>query len=195
MPYCHHRKILHFTMITQTPAKRRSAQAQAKNGKNCRPPLNQSNYTTRALKSQAQNRLTARPARPCRPSAFSAISHIDRRPPQITLSVKSSSFPQNSLSSHRSFLLLKIITLSLSFLMYLANSERSFSSCAGVSSPSKTEFCILHKYFLHVLNTFGNTLFPSPSSSISYTKITYITYHHILNPSYFFSPIKCFISL
>ncbi len=30
---------------------------------------------------------------------------------------------------------------------------------------------------------------------VGYTSTTYMSYHHILNPSYSFSPIRCLISL
>lgn len=51
------------------------------------------------------------------------------------------------------------------------------------------------KYFLQILNTCDHRFWPFSSLQISYTNTTYIFYHHILNPSYSFSPIKCLMSL
>ena len=114
---------------------------------------------------------------------------------QIKKLVLSSLMPQNSLSSHLSCRLLNSIIESSEVSTCGFSSCLSFSSCTFDSSPSKTEFWICVKYFLHILNMRDHLFCPLSVLLISYTSTIYIFHHHILNPSYSFSPIRCFISL
>ena len=114
---------------------------------------------------------------------------------QIKKLVLSSSMPQNSLSSHLSCRLLNSIIESSEVSTCGFSSCLSFSSWTFDSSPSKTEFWICVKYFLHILNMRDHLFCPLSVLLISYTSTIYIFHHHILNPSYSFSPIRCFISL
>ena len=83
------------------------------------------------------------------------------------------------------FLLLKTITESIALRICLDSSDCNFIYCNSVISPSKTDFCMCVRYFLHILNMLRAALTPPSLISISYTKMQYIYYHHqILNPSY-----------
>jgi hypothetical protein len=123
-------------------------------------------------------------------SLYFIKSDIDRRIHQMKLSMLLHSLPTISLSSHFSSLFVKIMTLSSSsFMIFLALNFNSFSF-GSLNSPSKTEFWIQHKYFLH-----NFSIFPTLFSPKSYTRITYIYYHHILKGLYSSIPSRCLLNL
>ena len=72
----------------------------------------------------------------CRPTGIFALSEVDSHNRKLVIS---SSFPQNSLSNHRSCRDLNTITESRSLSTYCFSSWCSWASCTFVISPSNTE--------------------------------------------------------
>ena len=84
----------------------------------------------------------------CRPVHFFYVLHIDNHK---KLEHLSSSIPQKDFDYHLESLVLNTINESLSFLINLLSSLFNFVKFDSEISPSKTEFCICIKYFLHAL--------------------------------------------